>query len=86
MTDNISKVAIAHLVLGIYLLCVCVSVRVCVMQVDSSLSFLDGFVSDALAQGAAPYKPRHQRQEELSQEKGTTGAAVGVCLLGDTEL
>uniref|UniRef100_A0A8C9TDH7 AP-4 complex subunit epsilon n=1 Tax=Scleropages formosus TaxID=113540 RepID=A0A8C9TDH7_SCLFO len=39
------------------------------LQVDSSLSFLDGFVSDALARGAAPYKPPHQRQEELSQEK-----------------
>uniref|UniRef100_A0A8C1GNL3 AP-4 complex subunit epsilon n=1 Tax=Cyprinus carpio TaxID=7962 RepID=A0A8C1GNL3_CYPCA len=34
--------------------------------VDSSLSFLDGFVSEALAAGAAPYKPPHQRQEELS--------------------
>ncbi|KAL4660713.1 AP-4 complex subunit epsilon-1 [Arapaima gigas] len=39
------------------------------LEVDSSLSFLDGFVSDALACGAAPYKPPHQRQEELSQEK-----------------
>ncbi|KPP66345.1 AP-4 complex subunit epsilon-1-like, partial [Scleropages formosus] len=39
------------------------------LEVDSSLSFLDGFVSDALARGAAPYKPPHQRQEELSQEK-----------------
>ncbi|KAJ8249351.1 hypothetical protein GJAV_G00233850 [Gymnothorax javanicus] len=39
------------------------------LEVDSSLSFLDGFVSDALAQGAAPYKPPHQRQEELSPEK-----------------
>ncbi|KTF90096.1 hypothetical protein cypCar_00041750 [Cyprinus carpio] len=36
------------------------------MEVDSSLSFLDGFVSEALAAGAAPYKPPHQRQEELS--------------------
>lgn len=40
-------------------------------QVDSSLSFLDGFVSEALAAGAAPYKPPHQRQEELAQAKGT---------------
>lgn len=39
-------------------------------QVDSSLSFLDGFVSEALAAGAAPYKPPHQRQEELAQAKG----------------
>ncbi|XP_078097478.1 AP-4 complex subunit epsilon-1 [Mustelus asterias] len=38
--------------------------------VDASLSFLDGFVADALGGGAAPYKPHHQRQEEkLSQEK-----------------
>lgn len=37
---------------------------------DASLSFLDGFVAEGLSQGAAPYKPRHQRQEEqLSQEK-----------------
>lgn len=41
-------------------------------QVDSSLSFLDGFVSEALAAGAAPYKPPHQRQEELAQAKGRT--------------
>ncbi|CAJ1056492.1 AP-4 complex subunit epsilon-1 [Xyrichtys novacula] len=38
-------------------------------EVDSSLSFLDGFVSEALAAGAAPYKPPHQRQEELAQAK-----------------
>ncbi|KAJ0069168.1 hypothetical protein NL108_003085 [Boleophthalmus pectinirostris] len=39
------------------------------IEVDSSLSFLDAFVSEALAAGAAPYKPPHQRQEELAQEK-----------------
>ncbi|XP_036115970.1 AP-4 complex subunit epsilon-1 isoform X1 [Molossus molossus] len=40
------------------------------MVVDASLSFLDGFVAEELGQGAAPYKPHHQRQEEkLSQEK-----------------
>ncbi|KAM5178269.1 AP-4 complex subunit epsilon-1 isoform 1-T1 [Callospermophilus lateralis] len=40
------------------------------MVVDASLSFLDGFVAEGLSQGAAPYKPHHQRQEEkLSQEK-----------------
>uniref|UniRef100_A0AAY4ELC9 AP-4 complex subunit epsilon n=1 Tax=Denticeps clupeoides TaxID=299321 RepID=A0AAY4ELC9_9TELE len=39
------------------------------VQVDSSLSFLDSFVSEALSQGAAPYKAPHQRQEELRQEK-----------------
>uniref|UniRef100_A0AAY4EMB5 AP-4 complex subunit epsilon n=1 Tax=Denticeps clupeoides TaxID=299321 RepID=A0AAY4EMB5_9TELE len=38
-------------------------------EVDSSLSFLDSFVSEALSQGAAPYKAPHQRQEELRQEK-----------------
>uniref|UniRef100_A0A4W3KHW9 AP-4 complex subunit epsilon n=1 Tax=Callorhinchus milii TaxID=7868 RepID=A0A4W3KHW9_CALMI len=38
--------------------------------VDASLSFLDGFVAEALGRGAAPYKPHHQRQEErMSQEK-----------------
>ncbi|XP_051975384.1 AP-4 complex subunit epsilon-1 [Xyrauchen texanus] len=39
------------------------------MEVDSSLSFLDGFVSEALAAGAAPYKPPHQRHEELCEER-----------------
>ncbi|XP_054633864.1 AP-4 complex subunit epsilon-1 isoform X2 [Dunckerocampus dactyliophorus] len=39
------------------------------LEVDSSLSFLDEFVSEALAAGAAPYKAHHQRQEELAQEK-----------------
>uniref|UniRef100_A0A8C6UTV6 AP-4 complex subunit epsilon n=1 Tax=Neogobius melanostomus TaxID=47308 RepID=A0A8C6UTV6_9GOBI len=39
------------------------------LEVDSSLSFLDAFVSEALAAGAAPYKPPHQRQEELAQQK-----------------
>lgn len=43
-----------------------------VFQVDSSLSFLDEFVSEALAAGAAPYKPPHQRQEELADGKGTS--------------
>ncbi|XP_059391980.1 AP-4 complex subunit epsilon-1-like [Carassius carassius] len=39
------------------------------IEVDSSLSFLDGFVSEALATGAAPYKPPHQRQEELCEDR-----------------
>ncbi|CAL1595065.1 unnamed protein product [Knipowitschia caucasica] len=39
------------------------------LEVDFSLSFLDAFVSEALAAGAAPYKPPHQRHEELAQEK-----------------
>lgn len=43
-----------------------------VFQVDSSLSFLDEYVSEALAAGAAPYKPPHQRQEELARTKGKT--------------
>ncbi|KAJ8417056.1 hypothetical protein AAFF_G00282830 [Aldrovandia affinis] len=50
------------------------------LEVDSSLSFLDGFVSDALAQGAAPYKPPHQRQEELSQEKVLNLEPYGLAL------
>ncbi|KAG7473864.1 hypothetical protein MATL_G00100490 [Megalops atlanticus] len=50
------------------------------LEVDSSLSFLDGFVSDALAQGAAPYKPPHQRQEELSQEKVLNFEPYGLSL------
>ncbi|KAJ8036508.1 AP-4 complex subunit epsilon-1 [Holothuria leucospilota] len=33
-------------------------------QCDWTLSFLDGYVSDALAQGAAPYKPKQQRTIE----------------------
>ncbi|KAG9337022.1 hypothetical protein JZ751_029881 [Albula glossodonta] len=50
------------------------------LEVDSSLSFMDGFVSDALAQGAAPYKPPHQRQEELSQEKVLNFEPYGLSL------
>ncbi|XP_021100189.1 LOW QUALITY PROTEIN: AP-4 complex subunit epsilon-1-like [Heterocephalus glaber] len=38
--------------------------------VHASLSFLDDYVAEGLSQGAEPYKPHHQRQEEkLSQEK-----------------
>ncbi len=33
----------------------------CFKQVDSSLSFLDAFVSEALVHGAPPYKPPHMR-------------------------
>ncbi|KAI5614835.1 AP-4 complex subunit epsilon-1, partial [Silurus asotus] len=50
------------------------------MQVDSSLSFLDGFVSEALAAGAAPYKPPHQRQEELSQQRALSLEPYGLSL------
>lgn len=31
------------------------------LEIDSSLSFLDGFVSEALAKGASAYKPSHLR-------------------------
>uniref|UniRef100_A0A3Q1I9T9 AP-4 complex subunit epsilon n=1 Tax=Anabas testudineus TaxID=64144 RepID=A0A3Q1I9T9_ANATE len=50
------------------------------LQVDSSLSFLDGFVSEALAAGAAPYKPPHQRQEELVQAKVLSLEPYGLSL------
>uniref|UniRef100_A0A6Q2Y611 AP-4 complex subunit epsilon n=1 Tax=Esox lucius TaxID=8010 RepID=A0A6Q2Y611_ESOLU len=51
-----------------------------VPQVDSSLSFLDGHVSEALAAGAAPYKPPHQRQEELAHEKALSLEPYGLSL------
>ncbi|KAF7656336.1 hypothetical protein LDENG_00042760 [Lucifuga dentata] len=50
------------------------------LEVDSSLSFLDGFVSEALAAGAAPYKPPHQRQEELAQAKVLSLEPYGLSL------
>ncbi|XP_022611642.1 AP-4 complex subunit epsilon-1 isoform X1 [Seriola dumerili] len=50
------------------------------LEVDSSLSFLDGFVSEALATGAAPYKPPHQRQEELAQAKALSLEPYGLSL------
>ncbi|XP_062440129.1 AP-4 complex subunit epsilon-1 isoform X2 [Rhea pennata] len=47
--------------------------------VDASLSFLDGFVAEGLGQGALPYKPHHQRQEEkLSQEKALNFEPYGL--------
>ncbi|XP_072528422.1 AP-4 complex subunit epsilon-1 [Salminus brasiliensis] len=49
------------------------------LEVDSSLSFLDGFVSDSLAAGAAPYKPPHQRQEE-SQQRALSLEPYGLSL------
>nr|XP_023672930.1 AP-4 complex subunit epsilon-1 [Paramormyrops kingsleyae] len=63
------------------------------LEVDSSLSFLDGFVSEALALGAAPYKPPHQRQEELSQHKAlnfepygpSLPASLSACSLTDRQ-
>nr|XP_046249245.1 AP-4 complex subunit epsilon-1 [Scatophagus argus] len=50
------------------------------LEVDSSLSFLDGFVSEALSAGAAPYKPPHQRQEELAQAKALSLEPYGLSL------
>ncbi|CAG05538.1 unnamed protein product [Tetraodon nigroviridis] len=50
------------------------------LEVDSSLSFLDEFVSEALAAGAAPYKPPHQRQEELSDSKALSLEPYGLSL------
>ena len=35
------------------------------LEVDSSLSFLDGFVSEALAQGAQAYQPPHLRSNTV---------------------
>ncbi|XP_068131543.1 AP-4 complex subunit epsilon-1 isoform X2 [Hyperolius riggenbachi] len=50
------------------------------LAVDASLSFLDGFVAEALSKGAAPYKPHHQRQEEkLSREKALNLEPYGLC-------
>ncbi|KAE8617737.1 hypothetical protein XENTR_v10009187 [Xenopus tropicalis] len=49
-------------------------------MVDASLSFLDGFVADALSNGAATYIPRHQRQEEkMSREKALNLQPYGLC-------
>ncbi|XP_066523362.1 AP-4 complex subunit epsilon-1 isoform X2 [Hoplias malabaricus] len=50
------------------------------IEVDSSLSFLDGFVAEALAAGAAPYKPPHQRQEELTQQRALSLEPYGLSL------
>ncbi|KAG9489346.1 hypothetical protein GDO78_005373 [Eleutherodactylus coqui] len=50
------------------------------LVVDASLSFMDGFVAEALSTGAAPYKPHHQRQEEkLSREKALNLEPYGLC-------
>ncbi|KAM9808274.1 AP-4 complex subunit epsilon-1 [Neosynchiropus ocellatus] len=58
------------------------------LEVDSSLSFLDGFVSEALAAGAAPYKPPHQRQEELEQDRALSlqpYISVSACATADRQ-
>ncbi|XP_064471677.1 AP-4 complex subunit epsilon-1-like isoform X2 [Ornithodoros turicata] len=38
-------------------------------QLDAGLSFLDGYVSDALKNGAAPYKPKSQRRVSTQEEQ-----------------
>ncbi|MBN3291347.1 AP4E1 protein, partial [Polypterus senegalus] len=50
------------------------------IEVDISLSFLDEFVANALDRGAAPYKPPHQRQQELSQAKALNFEPYGLSL------
>ncbi|XP_019622254.1 PREDICTED: AP-4 complex subunit epsilon-1-like [Branchiostoma belcheri] len=46
------------------------------LQIDPSLSFLDEFVSEALGRGAAPYKPRLQRQSETMAMEDKAQAAL----------
>ena len=43
------------------------------LEVDSSLSFLDGFVSEALAKGASAYKPPHQRVTTTAPQAAAAG-------------
>ncbi|XP_061630694.1 AP-4 complex subunit epsilon-1 [Phyllopteryx taeniolatus] len=50
------------------------------LEVDSSLSFLDEYVSEALAAGAAPYKSPHQRHEVLAQAKALSLEPYGLSL------
>ena len=33
------------------------------LEIDSSLSFLDDYVAEALQKGASPYRPPHMREE-----------------------
>ena len=46
------------------------------LEVDSSLSFLDTFVSEALAKGASTYKPAHLR-EPVSPEHQKVQSELG---------
>ena len=46
------------------------------MQVDSSLSFLDDYVSEALEKGDTPYKPAHVRKAERAQEEEAEGTTA----------
>ncbi len=50
-------------------------------QVDSTLSFLDGFVSEALARGALPYLPKHLRHMNKPKQPSTTGIVKFVQLI-----
>ncbi|XP_015753041.1 PREDICTED: AP-4 complex subunit epsilon-1-like [Acropora digitifera] len=56
------------------------------LEVDESLSFMDSFVSEALANGASPYKPMSERRveekikETLDQEKHLLDDEIGVKL------
>uniref|UniRef100_A0A674A0H5 AP-4 complex subunit epsilon n=1 Tax=Salmo trutta TaxID=8032 RepID=A0A674A0H5_SALTR len=71
-----------YLIFAVDLIISCLSWLWCcfIPQVDSSLSFLDGYVSEALAAGAAPYKSPHQRQEDLVQEKALSLEPYGLSL------
>ena len=46
------------------------------LEVDASLSFLDGFVAEALQNGAQPYRPAHMR-ENLGRKGGKGGWSQG---------
>ena len=49
------------------------------LQLDSTLSFLDDYVSDALENGAVPYKPRQQRHtEKQPSPQGMEGERLGL--------
>uniref|UniRef100_A0A8C7HGC1 AP-4 complex subunit epsilon n=1 Tax=Oncorhynchus kisutch TaxID=8019 RepID=A0A8C7HGC1_ONCKI len=80
--SSLFKLYLTTLIFEVDLIISCLSWLWCcfIPQVDSSLSFLDGYVSDALAAGAAPYKSPHQRQEDLVQEKALSLEPYGLSL------
>ena len=51
------------------------------LEVDSSLSFLDDFVSEALAGGSTAYRPPHLRSPAELKKGGWKGVCVCVCVL-----